>query len=62
VEVFDPVPAVLERKAGFERAQLLVRSSARATLQRFLGSWRDVLSEREERRVRWALDVDPQEF
>jgi len=62
VEVFDPVPAVLERKAGFERAQLLVRSSARATLQRFLGSWRDILSEREERRVRWALDVDPQEF
>ena len=34
VEVFDPVPALLERKAGFERAQLLVRSPSRAALQR----------------------------
>jgi primosomal protein N' len=40
---------------------LLVRSGSRATLQRFLGHWREALSEREERRVRWALDVDPQE-
>jgi primosomal protein N' (replication factor Y) len=61
VEVFDPVPAVLERKAGFERAQLLVRSTSRAALQRFLGAWREALSSREERRVRWTLDVDPQE-
>ena len=61
VEVFDPVPAPLERKAGFERAQLLVRSSARAELQPFLRAWRDALIERGDRRVRWSLDVDPQE-
>jgi primosomal protein N' (replication factor Y) (superfamily II helicase) len=61
VEVFDPVPAVLERKAGFERAQLLVRSPSRAALRSFLPQWHGGLSEREERRVRWALDVDPQE-
>jgi primosomal protein N' (replication factor Y) len=61
VEVFDPVPAVLEKKAGFERAQLLVRSASRAALQRFLAAWREALSEREDRRVRWTLDVDPQE-
>jgi primosomal protein N' (replication factor Y) len=61
VEVFDPVPAVLERKAGFERAQLLVRSTSRTALQRFLSGWREALSEREDRRVRWTLDVDPQE-
>jgi len=61
VEVFDPVPAMLERKAGFERAQLLVRSVSRAALHSFLPRWREALGRREERRVRWALDVDPQE-
>jgi primosomal protein N' (replication factor Y) len=61
IEVFDPVPAPLERKAGFERAQLLVRSAARADLQPFLRAWREALTERTDRRVRWSLDVDPQE-
>ena len=61
VEVFDPVPAPLERKAGFERAQLLVRAGSRATLQPFLRRWRDALVRQAERRVRWTLDVDPQE-
>jgi primosomal protein N' (replication factor Y) len=61
VEVFDPVPAPLERKAGFERAQLLARSPTRAAMQPFLRRWRQALAERSERRVRWSLDVDPQE-
>jgi primosomal protein N' (replication factor Y) len=62
VEVFDPVAAALERKAGFERAQLLVRAQARASLQRFLAEWRSRLTERGARNVRWSLDVDPQEL
>jgi len=61
VEVFDPVPAPLERKAGFERAQLLVRGRSRATLQPFLQQWKAALAATAERRVRWSLDVDPQE-
>ena len=61
VEVFDPVPAPLERKAGFERAQLLVRSDSRAVLQPFLRQWRDALVAEGDRSVRWSLDVDPQE-
>lgn len=61
VEVFDPVPAPLERKAGFERAQLLVRAASRAGLQPFLTRWRASLEASSERRVRWSLDVDPQE-
>lgn len=61
VEVFDPVAAPLQRKAGFERAQLLVRSDSRAALQAFLPRWRAALTARGERRVRWALDVDPLE-
>ena len=61
IEVFDPVPAPLERKAGFERAQLLARGASRAALQPFLRAWRGELVARGERRVRWSLDVDPQE-
>jgi primosomal protein N' (replication factor Y) len=61
VEVFDPVPAPLERKAGFERAQLLVRSKSRATLQPFVRAWKAALDERGDRTVRWSIDVDPQE-
>jgi primosomal protein N' (replication factor Y) len=61
VEVFDPVPAPLERKAGFERAQLLVRGRSRATLQPFLQQWKAALAQEADRRVRWSIDVDPQE-
>ena len=61
VEIFDPVPAALERKAGFDRAQLLVRSRSRAALQPFLDEWRVALDSRRERRIRWSLEVDPQE-
>jgi primosomal protein N' (replication factor Y) len=61
VEIFDPVPAPLERKAGFERAQLLVRAGTRAELQPFLHRWRAALLEKGDRRVRWSLDVDPLE-
>jgi primosomal protein N' (replication factor Y) len=61
VEVFEPVAAPLERKAGFERAQLLVRAGSRAVLQPFLREWRERLAARAGRSVRWSLDVDPQE-
>ncbi|MBK6980297.1 MAG: primosomal protein N' [Betaproteobacteria bacterium] len=61
VEIFDPVPAPLERKAGFERAQLLVRAASRGALQPFLRAWKAGLDEKGGRRVRWSLDVDPQE-
>jgi primosomal protein N' (replication factor Y) len=61
VEVFEPVAAPLERKAGFERAQLLVRSRSRSALQPFLREWRRRLAARGGRSVRWSIDVDPQE-
>jgi primosomal protein N' (replication factor Y) len=61
IEVFDPVPAPLERKAGFERAQLLVRAKSRSSMQPFLQEWKAALTARGVRSVRWSLDVDPQE-
>ena len=61
VEVFDPVAPPMARRAGFERSQLLARSRSRPALQRFLSEWRAALASADARRVRWSLDVDPQE-
>ena len=62
VEIFPPVPALLARRAGFERGQIVVQSARRAVLQRFLPAWRDAIVRQPGRRVRWALDVDPAGF
>jgi len=59
VDVYDPVPAPVARIAGRERGHLLVQSTSRDELQRFVDAWTPHLSGREARRVRWALDVDP---
>lgn len=62
VTVYDPVPAVMPRLAGRERAQLLVQSASRTRLQQFLSAWHARLSEKRSARARWSLDVDPLEF
>lgn len=59
VNVYDPVPALMARLAGNERAQLLVESTSRAALQKFLAAWMPELEVHKSRNVRWALDVDP---
>ena len=62
VNIYDPVPASLVRLAGLERAQLTVQARSRAALQRFLHAWHARLTALGERKVRWALDVDPLEL
>lgn len=59
VNVYDPVPAFMARLAGKERAQLLVESTSRGALQKFLSAWMPALEAHKTRNVRWALDVDP---
>jgi primosomal protein N' (replication factor Y) len=58
-EVFAPVSAPLERRAGFERGQMLLRSRRRGDLQRLLDALVDALTQRTAKRVRWTIDVDP---
>ncbi len=62
VTVYSPVPALLSRRAGFERGQIVVQAARRPALQRFLGTWRAALAALPGRRVRFALDVDPAGF
>lgn len=61
VELFDPVPATLARKAGIERMQLLARATERTAMRRFVAGWRSALLATGERKVRWVMDVDPLE-
>ena len=60
VEVFPPVPAALARRAGFERAQMLMRSCHRGDLKSVVGALHAALAASTSRRVRFAIDVDPQ--
>ena len=59
IDLWDPVPATLARKAGFERRQLMVQSASRATLQDFLGRWLPEVDRVKAGGVRWIVDVDP---
>lgn len=62
VEVWGPAPASMERRAGRFRAQLLLQSPQRAPLHALLGRLLPQLRARSSsRRVRWSVDVDPQE-
>lgn len=62
VTIYDPVPANMMRKAGRERAQLLVQSPSRTDLRAFLNAWRLHLAQAASTAARWSLDVDPAEF
>ena len=63
IEVWGPVPAPMERRAGKTRAQLLLQCASRERLQCLLASWIPSLGQgRTASKVRWSLDVDPQEM
>lgn len=62
VTLFDPTPAAMMRKAGMERALLLVQSPTRKALQTFLSAWMPQLYALKANTVRWNLDVDPLEI
>ena len=64
VSLYPPVPLVVQRVAGVERAQMLIESTSRPALQHFLAAWQSVLrSTRADPAhkglVRWLVDVDP---
>jgi primosomal protein N' (replication factor Y) len=62
VRVFDPVPHVITRRAGAERAQLLMQSTSRPALQAYLRGLSAWLQRPLTGGLRWHLDVDPIEF
>jgi primosomal protein N' (replication factor Y) len=60
VTVYPPVPMAVQRVANVERAQMVVESTSRVALQRFLSAWQPLLQDsRQKGLIRWAVDVDP---
>ena len=62
VQVFDAVPAGLQRVAGQHRWQLMMQSAQRPALRALLAGLAPRMPELAARNVRWAIDVDPQQI
>ncbi len=63
VTVLGPAPAVMERRAGRFRHQLILLAAQRAPLDALFGKWlAELKSIPEVNRVRYSLDVDPVEL
>ncbi|MFC5579082.1 primosomal protein N' [Lysobacter niabensis] len=60
IEMHGPLPAPMPRRAGYQRAQLLLSSPERRALHAALdAAWPAIHALPEARKVRWSLDVDP---
>ena len=64
VTLYPAVPMSIQRIANVERAQMLIESTSRSALQRFLGQWQAVVQAtralpEHKGLIRWAVDVDP---
>jgi primosomal protein N' (replication factor Y) len=57
--VMGPVPAFMQKKAGYHRLQLLLRSIDRNSLHQVLASLLQHLYENPPRQLRWHMDIDP---
>lgn len=63
VYVFGPVVAPMERVGGRFRYQLMFQSTDRRALNRLLTSLRQLLeTDKDARKIRWSLDIDPLDF
>ncbi|NOT20845.1 MAG: primosomal protein N' [Sideroxydans sp.] len=62
IEVYGVIPAAMPKRANHYRAQLLVQSDSRKSLQNFLREWKPQLDAMPTQRIRWSLDIDPLEF
>jgi primosomal protein N' (replication factor Y) len=59
--VYGPMPAIMERVGGRSRMYLVVQGPVRAALHRQVDQWLPVLRKLPSaRKVRWAVDIDPQ--
>ncbi len=60
LDIWEAVPAPMERRAGRYRAQLLIQAQQRPALHKLLDQLVPALSKaRLARKVRWSVDVDP---
>jgi primosomal protein N' (replication factor Y) len=61
--VYGPMPAIMERVGGRSRMYLVIQGANRNALHRQVDHWLPELRKLPSgRKVRWAIDVDPQEL
>ncbi|MBM3115298.1 primosomal protein N' [Jeongeupia naejangsanensis] len=61
VQAMTPIAASMSRKAGWERAQLLVTAPTRGPVVAAAAHLATLLAARPPKGVRWVIDVDPQD-
>jgi primosomal protein N' (replication factor Y) len=59
IQLFGPMPAPMEKRAGRYRAQLIIQAGQRAQLQHMLAVALPQIDAVKSNKVRWSLDVDP---
>lgn len=63
VDCVGPIPALMEKRQGQYRMQLLLQSSQRSTLQKAIGQQiKQIETLKLANKIRWSLDIDPQDF
>jgi primosomal protein N' (replication factor Y) len=61
--IYGPFPAMMERRSGRTRWYLLLQANKRSSLHRQLDAWVLKLQKLPSaRKVRWSVDVDPQDY
>ncbi|MDO5059625.1 MAG: primosomal protein N' [Neisseria sp.] len=62
LRVFGPAPMLMQRLAERERAQLFLETASRQDLHRAVSLWQQCLQQNKDGRIRWSIDIDPQEM
>ncbi|MBE9563567.1 MAG: primosomal protein N', partial [Proteobacteria bacterium] len=62
VQLWGPVTSPMEKRADWYRAQLLLQALQRKHLHNFIAQWLPYLPASNNKKVRWSLDVDPQDL
>lgn len=61
--IFGPIPALIEKRSGRYRYQLIIQSHSRKSLHENMNNWLDKIElSKYSKKVRWSLDIDPQDM
>ena len=61
ISQFGAAPMLMVRLAERERTQIFLESTSRQDLHRAVSLWVQVLQQNRDGKIRWSVDVDPQE-
>lgn len=62
IEIWGPIPAPMERKAGRYQAHVVLLSNDRAKMHFYLREWWPVVLQQKPSTMKLSIDIDPQEL